>query len=159
MINPVEWAEQEFGAQAVFNRFDQVSQELNEVLRIKDAYARELRDLTWERDEREAAIAAKVLAGFMGDVKPPSDAAVGRRTKAEIGEDELCKSLSIKILGVRESLDKADSRAEALKVEARGLNARSEVIAAQLAFLTACKNAETVQRNLLHGNPGSRWPV
>lgn len=159
MTNPVEWAEQEFGAQAVFNRVQQVAQELGEVSRIKDGLVVQLRDLTWEKDEREAAIAAKVLAESLGLVKPHSDAAVGRITKTEIGQDELCKSLAIRIMQTRESLDKADSRVETLKVEARALSSRQQVIAGLLHFFASCKEAETVSRSLQHGTPATRWPV
>lgn len=159
MTNPVEWAEQEFGAQAVFNRVQQVAQELSEVSRIRDAAQLQLRDLTWEKDEREAAIAAEVLAETKGLDKPPSDAAVGRQTKLRIGEDQLCKSLAIRIMQTRESLDKADSRVEALKVEARALSSRQQVIAGLLHFFASCKEAETAARSALVSNPASRWPM
>lgn len=159
MTNPVEWAEQEFGAQAVFNRVKQVAQELSEVSRIRDAAQLQLRDLTWEKDEREAAIAAEVFADARSQDKPPSDAAVGRMTKTRIGEDGVVKSLSIRIMQTRESLDKADSRVETLKVEARALSSRQQVIAGLLHFFASCKEAETAARSALVSNPASRWPL
>jgi hypothetical protein len=163
MTNPVEWAEKDLGAQQVWDESQSVTTDLQTELRVRDAFAGELRVHQSNLDEAEYLVAERTTAALAENGsrvvgKAPSQAAIDRAVKTAIVEDKTCASLRTMIRDTRINLDGADSRVEGLKIRARALTARMELVAQQLAFYASCKNAETAARNQLVGSPASRWP-
>lgn len=159
MTNPVAWAEKDLGAQQVWDESQRVIEDLKREMGVRDAFASEIRVHEFKLDEQKAIVterAAAAVAEKMG--AKTTQAAIDRAVKEELANDDACRTYRQLIVEARINLDAADSRVEGLKIQARAITARMDLVAQQLAFFAACKNAETVARNQLLGSPGSKWP-
>lgn len=155
---PVEFVEDGLDAHKVWKEVQEVTNELDEVGRGRDALSAKLRFLRGQLEERELEIADKIRAENVDLVKPLSEAAFAREHKTRVAHDGECKATNEEISDMQAAHDSAVGRARTLEFRARALTARMNNISQMLNFYAACKSAETEARRQQVTNPATRWP-
>ena len=158
MTTPVEWVEQQFDTQTVWQQYKTTDEEMAGAMDAKAKLTGQLRVAQAKLDEAESLVINEYLGSVGSLAKPPSQAAIDREIKARVSNDGACKALRDAILTLRIRIDDADSQVEVLKLRSRALMNRMSVIAAELRFYATCKEAETTARRLSMGNPAVNWP-
>ena len=155
---PVEYVEDSLGAHKVWEDSQAATEQLHGAMRTRDALNATVKNLLLELEDLEADLIDTVQQRYANLAKPPSQAQIDRDVKSTIANDEDHRTRRRTIGDQRLHLEAAETEVRHLEFKCRSLTARMHELAAVLKFYTACKDAESLARQMTVGSPAARWP-